>query len=160
MEIKIQGLAARSKPNSIRVLLPHPRPLSRRERGAKLSNPTILQGVPPKAPKQAANNDSITVLMYYNGMDTHPATLYDPATGQALAAIKLLGRPIETGPLAPGTGSLQRFVILAGTSGLRKFWLQKEMLGVQPAQSHQYARLVTFPEPGEKQALLRWQASL
>jgi hypothetical protein len=94
-------------------------------------------------------------------MSISTATLHDPHSGRTLAEITLLGKPVGTGPLMRHHGSLQTFVVRSGRENLWLVWTRRQSVllrkhsSMNPANTQQRIRLVTFPMYEEGQAVLR-----
>ena len=87
-------------------------------------------------------------------MNTSPATLHDPASGQRLAQITLVGSPFQAEPLLSENRELQGFAIHAGREHLRQPWLNQQILQLREGQTRQQIKIITFPTNGENQGHL------
>lgn len=89
-------------------------------------------------------------------MNSAPATLLDPDSGQPLAQITLDGEPIEAIELLSSNGSLQAFTIQTGHDVLEDAWFKQQAVLLRTGYSQQQIKIVTYPSDGEDQGYLEF----
>jgi hypothetical protein len=93
-------------------------------------------------------------------MNTVPADLIDPETGEILGQLSLVGEPFLGSPFAGARGRLQNFVILTEKKEIWEAWFNQQELLMQTDQMQWLVRIVTHPTEGENQGMLSYTRTI